>query len=614
MSNLKISLIKEEDTTPGTDENQDNPSKEEGVTPGTDENQDISSEEGTTIPNTSGGQNTAPKVGDYGFTTSTSSQNDNINNSFYHSPVAITGIITLFIIVATAITIVIKRSRPFSSFRLYSHKKTVASLLGVAIIAITAITINLHQEENTQQVQAASDSLALSVDAHDLSITPTRDGAFGYTYHDVTVTNSTNYGYSLSAYATSANLINEKDQGSIIQDTQAGSSSILAPNTWGVSTTLPANQSSPVWSAMPTTSTTAKTLKNTNSATTANDTTRVYYGINVNTDLAYGDYTNTINYTAVSNVALTDLTFRVGEGIETIIVADSSENYKPFYATGGNDVIFTNPTQGTKYIVTVVPKANYKLNNWSKATSAGNLADETLLTTTYTAGNIGETLIATGTTGSYASMQNFNLTSCTANGNNVTDVRNGKSYTVAKFGNYCYMLSNLRLDGNTQLTTATSNVATTYTLPSDAANSGWVKDFCQPHMITNDNEYFYNWPAATARNNNTSGPDQSIGCQNDTSNSVGDICPANWSLPTYEDLDPRTLYGDGSNPSMLTTTGYFTASSQMLLGSYGHWWSSSRYSDVLASALNFNGSDITRIDSGIAGKGHGYSVRCMHSN
>ena len=313
-----------------------------------------------------------------------------------------------------------------------------------------------------------------------------------------------------------------------------------------------------------------------------------------------------------------------------MIVADGSNKFKPFYATASSDVVFNNAVPGTKYIVIVVPIANHTLDSttpWTRKNSAGqdatvgNLASNTLLTTTYIVGNGSEILTANGSqnTGNYRAMKDLNLASCpayndiqTPGGINVTDERDGKSYTVAKFGNYCYMLSNLRLEGGTALDSSTSNVKGAFTLPDQTTWTSSSQDhYCEARMRYIGNEYYYNWYAAKA--NPTTGVSSSSSCANTTRDnaSLGSICPANWTLPTYNDITTDTLWDSGNNPGMLATTGSFYSGSQRDVGSNGYWWSSTRNGNNDAYRLSFNG---TRAGRGDYSKLNGRSVRCMRSS
>lgn len=340
-----------------------------------------------------------------------------------------------------------------------------------------------------------------------------------------------------------------------------------------------------------------------------------------------GDYTaleGSNDITLYAQWAPADLTFNVFEGIETLIVADSSENWKPYYLYEGDFKTFTAPTEGTKYIVTVVPYPGYKISSdsddssWDIEYNTGTLANNTLLTTTYTAGVAGDILTVSGEEitedNKYPVMQDLTIDQCpvyteSVAGINVTDSRDYKSYTVAKFGDRCYMLSNLKLDGDARLTPADSNVTEDYTLPSDTYGEYWADDYCKPYMVNAGGEYYYNWPAATARNNSTTGTKS---CSNDTNNSVGDICPAGWSLPNYEDdIRPNTLWDNGMNPGMLTTTGSFKSGTQTSVGEFGGFLSRTRIDEESTNVFSFNGSNVYNA------RGHKYtgrSVRCMRSN
>ena len=173
-----------------------------------------------------------------------------------------------------------------------------------------------------------------------------------------------------------------------------------------------------------------------------------------------------------------------------------------------------------------------------------------------------------------------------------------------------WMMSNLKLPGGTTLTTSDSNVKSSYTLPSDTGSSGWVNDYCKPYMATAGGEYYYNWPAATARTNSTSST--SGGCSNDTDNSVGDICPKGWRLPVYDgEVYETTWLSNLQANGSLTTSGYFSSGSQKNVGSNGSWWTSSRGTDLNVARLYFNGSTAS---ANVYYKFFGFSVRCMRTS
>ena len=124
-------------------------------------------------------------------------------------------------------------------------------------------------------------------------------------------------------------------------------------------------------------------------------------------------------------------------------------------------------------------------------------------------------------------------------------------------------------------------------------------------------EYYYNWPATTARNNSTSGTSS---CSNDTSNSLGSICPKNWTLPAYDSSTndiPYSSFNASGNPGFLATSGYIFSGTQYRVGSNGYWWSSTRSGNSLAYRLILNSGSAFRT---YGDKDRGFSVRCMRSS
>ena len=318
------------------------------------------------------------------------------------------------------------------------------------------------------------------------------------------------------------------------------------------------------------------------------------------------------------------VTFEAGTGINTVIVTDGNQKYTPFYATPGNSV--TIAMSAKRVIVTVVPEANYVLDSWTSnaVSGGGSLASYTLLTTTYTAGTVPEILTVTGTpataSNEYATMQDFSENDCpvtnasTLAGVNVTDSRDGKSYTVAKVNGHCFMLSNLRLDktmddgnGGTKtriLTAADSDIKpndsyTEFTMPTAA----WDNYYYLARMAISGGEYYYNWYAATANPSTTGSVNDGV--------ALGSICPKGWTLPNYSDgINASTLWTSSTNVGMLSTSGSFLSGSQGGVGSSGIWWSSAWNSNYNAYYLVFDGSSA---HSNYNNKYNGLSVRCMRS-
>ena len=218
-------------------------------------------------------------------------------------------------------------------------------------------------------------------------------------------------------------------------------------------------------------------------------------------------------------------------------------------------------------------------------------------------------------------MQDFSSTDFTnmSVGSTTTlkDSRTGTTYEVAMLSlngtKTLWMMSNLKLPGGTTLTTSDSNVTADYTLPSQTEwTSSSQNDYCIPRMayVSSNGEYYYNWPAATARTNSTSNTSGS--CSNDTDNSVGDICPKGWRLPVYSgEVDNSTWRSNLQANGSLTTTGRFDSGSQYSVGSNGLWWTSTRSDVSFAWFLRSNGSTAY---AGYNDKYGGLSVRCMRTS
>lgn len=196
----------------------------------------------------------------------------------------------------------------------------------------------------------------------------------------------------------------------------------------------------------------------------------------------------------------------------------------------------------------------------------------------------------------------------------MTDNRGGatKSYGVKRLTlnstATLWMTENLKLEPGTPLTTSDSNVKSNdYSIPANTnSSSTWKDDYCKAYMAIAGGEYYYNWPAATARkaSSNTSS------CTTDTAD-TGDICPAGWRLPEYNEINSSDKRGNLVTDGNLTTTGFFYSGTRNFVGSYGYWWTSTRDSGVNANYFYLNGSTAS---SGYSLKLYGSSVRCMRTS
>ena len=151
----------------------------------------------------------------------------------------------------------------------------------------------------------------------------------------------------------------------------------------------------------------------------------------------------------------------------------------------------------------------------------------------------------------------YDFTNNGVNSNNtitLTDTRNNQDYNVRKLadGN-CWMINNLKLGSlaeSIELTPQDTNITQNWTLPQIDNTSSF--DYEIPHVysywddvdggndLTMGNNistddfygYYYNWCAATAGDTAPGGSNTCTGYDTMPDDATGDICPANWRLPT----------------------------------------------------------------------------------
>jgi len=248
-------------------------------------------------------------------------------------------------------------------------------------------------------------------------------------------------------------------------------------------------------------------------------------------------------------------------------------------------------------------------------------------------------------------MQDLNPALCTTTPMTVVDKRDNEEYTIAKLadGN-CWLLENLRLDISdpsvqAKLTSATTN-ATDETLnylkngggsspyPANgviaktASSGSWTSDSANPYIATQYKDttqpasgsspagkigIYYNYCAASAGSycyvSNASSGD-----------ATQDICPAGWRMPTggasgeYQALYTAYSSNVANFQAALSTplSGFFDGSgTASYRGSYGYFWSSTRYNGNYMYLLGVRSSTVDPQNHDGVGRGNGFSVRCV---
>ena len=204
-----------------------------------------------------------------------------------------------------------------------------------------------------------------------------------------------------------------------------------------------------------------------------------------------------------------------------------------------------------------------------------------------------------------ADMQDVTAEICAASAEGETatliDARDGSDYTVAKINGNCWMTQNLRLSGGRTLTSADSNVASSWSFLSTPLE-GSSYSYTDPQVtISSNTSYggYYNFCAASAGTN----------CQtSSTVNTTYDICPKGWRLPTLNEMNGITSYGSAFSPVL---SGLYSNGTLYDTGSYGYWWSATALNSNYQYRLSYYGSSLY---TDYSSKYLGFSVRCIRSN
>ena len=272
------------------------------------------------------------------------------------------------------------------------------------------------------------------------------------------------------------------------------------------------------------------------------------------------------------------------------------------------------PTAGTTY--SALPTTNTTPTQ-TKDTSTTNSANDTY---TLSLGSLGAKVDSTIPSGTYTStltvavvaepraityIQDLTLADCQSRASDadviVKDKRDDNEYTVRYINGACWMTQNLRLSGGRTLTSADSNVASSWSFPSTPL-AGSSYSYTDPQVTVSSNTSYggyYNFCAASAGTN----------CQtSSTVNTTYDICPKGWRLPTNSEMSGITSYSSAFSP---VYSGLYVSGLLSSTGSLGYWWSATADDSGSQYTLRYNSGSLYTND-GI--KTYGFSVRCIRSN
>ena len=249
-------------------------------------------------------------------------------------------------------------------------------------------------------------------------------------------------------------------------------------------------------------------------------------------------------------------------------------------------------------------RTNYEFTGWNTAADGSGVSysDQASYTVTPATGDATVTLYAQWE--AIPIMQDFTLAQCRAQASkgNVTvvDSRDGSDYTVRYINGNCWMTENLRLSGGRTLTSADSNVASSWSFPSTSLTSG--NSYTDAYStISSNTSYggYYNYCAASAG---------TVCSSSTTQNATYDICPKGWRLPTYSEQQGITSYSSAFSP---VYSGYYRSGSLGGTGSGGYWWSSTANNNYNQYSLIYNSGSFYAVGYS---KYYGFSVRCVRSS
>ena len=444
-------------------------------------------------------------------------------------------------------------------------------------------------------------SVPASIDFAD--VMPTMTGVTTQATANVNVTTSNSASYKLYIYAADGdNRLRPKNPSlaniSVINAIagDVGLSS-LESNTWGYTLGTSDAGSDAAYRAVPTDASAPVQTKDTSATNAADDTYVLTLAAKVDTTIASGAYSNTLTFAVVAEPAMVTVAFN-GNG-------STSGSMSSIKIPAGDSQALPSNT---------FVRSGYDFTGWNTAANGGGTSygnGATLTTTTAQAGQTitlyaqwEQQLVNLLTQATY--MQDLTAAQCTGSSDGATatlrDRRDDNSYTIAKINGQCWMTQNLRLSGGRTLTSADSNVASSWSfLSTPLAGSSW--SYTDPQVtISSNTSYggYYNFCAASAGTN----------CQtSSTVKTTYDICPKGWRLPTRTEQSGITGYLSAFSPVL---SGSYSNGTLYGTGSRGYWWSATARSSYYQYYLSYNGSslDTSLVDD----KGSGGSVRCIRSS
>ena len=259
-----------------------------------------------------------------------------------------------------------------------------------------------------------------------------------------------------------------------------------------------------------------------------------------------------------------------------------------------------------------IPSSSSPTELGSNSTSTNgdtiNLAFASKINNTKPTGTYQTTLNFVATAHPVVYMQNFTESECStlaSSGNYLlVDERDSNTYTVRYINGRCWMTQNLNLAAGTTLTSALSNVATNYTIPTDSLISG---DSSTANSFTAGRTYdsgttakgwYYNYCAASAGTT----------CQTGSATAtetVYDICPKGWRLPTQTEFEMVLDYATQFAPVHAA----HLYNGATINDGHTYYWTSTIQNTASRYILDYNNSGNLSVTS--AHRTYGLNIRCV---
>ena len=377
------------------------------------------------------------------------------------------------------------------------------------------------------------------------------------------------------------------------------------------------------------------------------DINRQVYTCYIQSRHQYGDGTYT-GYTARVNSSLrygqtcawsvgADATYQAASYSATVTGAISASldiNRQTYYLTVDRNASYIGSVSGAGYYragqtasIAAAASSGNEFTSWSQtAGTTSSFGNAAAASTTFVMPSSNATVYANGKS-SKIYMQDLTSSNCPTTRTLVYDRRDEQGYYVQKMSDgRCWMTTNLNIAGGTTLTPATSNVTSNYTLPASFTASyggtgmwggqkgdGRAKVFnhfntdCDSSALCRS---YYSFAAATAATSVSAAYNNSF-----TSDSVGDICPAGWTLPSSGQVPSGAGVGA---PWYLSKAGYFTFevyTGEYYVGDVSAYWTKSVTPHLIQKHFGgYNGITwsvaVSGNDNG-TNMGDGLAVRCM---